>query len=182
MPVLVWAAYIILTLVEAYIVFRLARQKETALIKSIVPPFLLFTAYMLIAHFARLRLPDIVMILAMLSLFVHTFIGFYLRRYGKSRKFDRYGHAFGCFAYSLLAYFTLTSLFSEAIPPALAGIIIGSLGVTLGVFIEIIEFAMDSRKNVDIKLQKGLRDTNFDLISDIIGSALAGVFAALVLL
>jgi hypothetical protein len=147
-----------------------------------VPVFLLFTAFLLIAHFARLKLPDIVMILAMLSLFVHTFFGFYLRRYGQSKKFDRYCHAFGCFAYSLVAYFTLTSLLSEAIPTALAGIIIGSLGVTLGVFVEIIEFAMDSRKNIDIKLQKGLRDTNFDLISDIIGSALAGVFAALLLL
>jgi hypothetical protein len=82
----------------------------------------------------------------------------------------------------MLAYFTLTSLFSEAIPPALAGILIASLGITLGVFVEIIEFTMDSRKHIEIKLQKGLKDTNFDLISDVIGSALAGVFAALVLL
>lgn len=182
MPILVWAAFIILAAVEAYIIFRLARQKELALVKSIVPAFLLYTAYMLIASLAQLQIPEVVMILAMASVFTHTFFGFYLRLYGRSKTFDRGAHALGCFAYSMLAYFTLTALFSEAIPPLLAGIIIASLGITLGVFVEIIEFAMDSRKHIEIKMQKGLRDTNFDLLSDIIGSALAGVFACLVML
>lgn len=182
MPVLVWAAFIILTAIEAYIVFRLARQKEPVLIKNVIPAYLLFTAYVLIAHFTRLRVPDVVMIIAMASLFVHTFLGYYLRLYGRTKTFDRGCHAFGCFAYSMLAYFTLTALFSEAIPPALAGIIIASLGITLGVFVEIIEFVFDLRKHIEIKLQRGLRDTNFDLLSDVIGSALAGVFAGLVLL
>jgi hypothetical protein len=182
MPVIVWAAFIILTLIEIYIVFRLARQREPALIKNIVPPYVAFTAFMLAAHFTRLRIPEIVMILAMVSLFGQTFLGYYLRLYGRTKTFDRGNHAFGCFAYSMLAYFTLTALFSEAIPPALAGIIIASLGITLGVFVEMAEFALDSRKHIEIKQQKGLKDTNFDLLSDVIGSALAGVFAGLVLL
>ncbi len=182
MPVLVWAAFVILTLIEGYIIFRLAKKKEAALIKNVVPAYLLFTAYFITAHFGQLRVPEAVMIFAMASLLVHTLLGFYLRMYGRSKTFDRGSHAFGCFSYSMLAYFSLTSLFSESIPPALAGIIIASLGVMLGVFVELIEFALDSRKHIELKLQKGLRDTNFDLLFDIIGSALAGVFAGLVLL
>jgi hypothetical protein len=182
MPVLVWAAFIILTVIEAYIIFRLAKRKEAALIKNVVIAYLLFTAYFITAHFGRLRVPEAVMILAMASLAVHTLPGYYFRLYGSSKKFDRGSHALACFSYSMVAYFSLTSLFSEAIPPLLAAIIIASMGITLGVFVEIIEFALDSRKHIDIKLQKGLRDTNFDLISDVIGSALAGAFACLALL
>jgi len=179
MPVLVWSAFIILTVIEGYIIFRLAKRKEAVLIKNVATAYLLFLEYFIAAHFGQLRMPEAVMILAML---VHTLLGFYFGLYGRSKTFDRGSHAFGCFAYSMLAYFSLTALFSESIPPALAGIIIASLGITLGVFVELIEFALDSRKHIELKMQKGLRDTNFDLLSDVLGSALAGVFAGLVLL
>lgn len=182
MPVLVWSAFIILTVIEGYIIFRLAKRKEAVLIKNVATAYLLFLAYFITAHFGQLRMPEAVMILAMASLLVHTLLGFYFGLYGRSKTFDRGSHAFGCFAYSMLAYFSLTALFSESIPPALAGIIIASLGITLGVFVELIEFALDSRKHIELKMQKGLRDTNFDLLSDVLGSALAGVFAGLVLL
>ncbi len=150
--------------------------------KAVVPAFMLYAAYFLAAHFLRLKIPEAVMIFTMLSVFSHTFFGFFLRLYTKTKTFDRFNHALGSFAFSQAAYFTLTSLFSEAIPKPLAAIIIGSLGVTLGVFTEITEFVLDSRKKKDMKLQKGLKDTNIDLIADVIGSAAAGAFASFVLL
>lgn len=171
-----------LTAAEGYIVFRLTEKKERALIMAVIPAYLLYTAFFLAAHFLRLKIPDIVMVFTMLSLFVHTFFGFFLRLYGRSKTFDRFGHALGTFAFSQAAYFTLTSLFSEAIPKLFAAIIIGTLGVTLGVFVEIIEFALDSRKKKELRLQKGLKDTDFDLIADIIGSTAAGAFASILLL
>lgn len=182
MPVQIWAVFLVLTVVEVFIVYRFVREREWALMKAVVPVYLLYTAYMLIAHFLRFKIPDIVMIFTMISLLSHTFLGFFMRLYGTTKTFDRYNHAFGSFAFSLAAYFTLTSLFNEAIPQLLAAIFIFAVGVTLGVFVEIIEFTMDSRKKKDMQLQKGLKDTDFDLIADVIGSAAAGVFACLVLL
>lgn len=183
MSALVWAAFIILTAVEAYIIFRSVRRREKTLIKAVIPAYALYAAFLLLAHFFRLRIPDVAMILSMASLLCHTFLGYYLNLYARTKTFDRAGHALGCFAYAPVAYFTLTSLFNEAIPELLAAIIIASLGMTLGVFVEIAEFAADSKRSKnDIKLQRGLKDTDFDLIFDVIGSAAAGIFAYLVLL
>lgn len=179
---LVWAVFIALAAAEGYIIFRFVKEKEWALLKAVIPAFLLYAAFFIIAHFLRLKIPEVVMIFTMLSLLSHTFLGFFLRLYGRSKTFDRFSHALGAFAFSQAAYFTLTSLFSEAIPKLLAAIIIGALGVTLGVFVEIIEFVLDLRKKKELKLQKGLRDTDFDLIADVIGSAAAGAFASLLLL
>ena len=50
----------------------------------------------------------------------------------------------------------------------------------MGVVFEIIEFTHDSL--LKTKKQKGLIDTDFDLISDVIGAIIAGVFAFYVLL
>ena len=182
MTVLVWAVFTALIAVEGYVIFRFFKMREWALMKAVIPPFLLYAAFFLAAHFFRLKIPEAVMIFTMLSVFSHTFLGFFLRLYGKTKTFDRFGHALSSFAFSQAAYFTLTSLFSEAIPKLLAAIIIGALGITLGVFVEIIEFVLDSRKKKELKLQKGLKDTNFDLIADVIGSAAAGAFASLLLL
>ncbi len=182
MSVLVWSAYILLAAVELYIFFVFIRRKERALLKAVMPVFLLFTAFLLFAHFMRFRIPDAVIILSMLSVLSHTFLGYFLRLYERTKIFDRINHAFSCFSFAPLAYFCLTSLFNEAIPELLAAIIIASLGITLGVFTEIIEFASDSRKKKEIKLQKGLKDTNFDLISDVIGSAMGGAFSYFILL
>jgi hypothetical protein len=182
LSVLVWAAFIVLAAVEGYIIYRFARMGERVLIKAVVPLFFLYAVFFLAAHFFRLRIPEAVMIFTMLSIFSHTFLGFFLRFCEKAKPFDRCNHAFGSFAYSQAVYFTLTSLFSEAIPDLFAAIIIGSLGVTLGVFVEIIEFFLDSRKKKGLQFQKDLRDSNLDLIADVIGSAAAGAFASLFLL
>lgn len=182
MSAIVWAAFIILTAVEAFIIYRFIRRREKALLKAVIPAYALYAAFVLCAHFLRLRIPDVVMIISMVSLLGHTFLGFYLRLYERAKTFDRFNHALGCFAYAPAFYFTLTSLFNEAIPELLAAILIASLGITLGVFVEIAEFAGDSKRTKnDIKLQRGLKDTDFDLIFDVIGSAAAGIFAYLAL-
>jgi uncharacterized membrane protein YjdF len=54
------------------------------------------------------------------------------------------------------------------------------LGISIGAIFEIIEFIIDTHKKEEsqrAKMQKGLKDTDFDLICDIIGSALGSIFA-----
>jgi VanZ family protein len=96
-------------------------------------------------------------------------------------RFDRYMHALGSFSYGLLIYFTLAALIPGSLSPVWAAILTGALGETFGVLIEHFEFAADVHGKSPTRHQKGLRDTNFDLIANTIGSILAGVYAYLTL-
>ena len=55
-----------------------------------------------------------------------------------------------------------------------------TIGISLGCIYEIYEFILDSTTNSFN--QHGLKDTNFDLISDVIGSLIAGIVSMLIFL
>jgi len=59
-------------------------------------------------------------------------------------------------------------------------IFVTTLGITLGVFLEILEFVLDiiRKKNN----QRGLLDTDFDLVYDVIGAILAGFISFFIIL
>lgn len=182
MNTFVWIAFGLLTAAEIFIVCHFARTKETALIKAVIPSYLLFAlVFILVAVFA-LRIQPAMWLLAMAALFLHTFVGYYLRLYEKSQVFDRYNHAYASFAYALLGYNMLTAIFGAAEPKLLAAVLVFTLGVTLGVFVEIFEFMSDLRGKTGVKMQKSLQDTNYDLIFDVMGSFVAAVFAYFVLI
>lgn len=182
MNILVWIAFGLLTAAEVFIVYRFMHTKETALIKAVVPSYLLFALVFVLAAIFALRILWPIWLLAMAALFCHTYVGYYLRLYEKSRVFDRYNHAYASFAYALLGYSVLASIFGVVQPKILAAVLVFTLGVTLGVFVEIFEFMSDLRVKTGIKMQKGLRDTDFDLIFDVMGSFIAAVFAYFVLI
>ena len=178
----VWIAFGLLTAAEIFIVCHFARTKETALIKAVVPSYLLFALVFILAAVFSLRIQPVLWLLAMAALFLHTFAGYYLRLYEKSKVFDRYSHAYASFANALLVYSVLTAIFGVAAPKFLAAVLVFTLGVTLGVFVEIFEFMSDMRGKLGIKMQKGIQDTNYDLIFDVMGSFLAAIFSYFVLI
>ena len=53
-----------------------------------------------------------------------------------------------------------------------------TIGISLGCIFEIYEFILDS--NANSNNQHGLTGTNFDLISDVIGSIIAGIASILI--
>ncbi|MGI5849346.1 MAG: hypothetical protein ACOX8Q_04695 [Christensenellales bacterium] len=122
------------------------------------------------------------MLLAIIAQFIFVFFGYYLKLFERSKTFDRYVHAYSSFSYSLLAYSTLSNLIDMRASKVLTALFIVTLGISLGVFTEIAEFLSDKRKKLGANLQKGLVDTNFDLIFDSLGSLAAGVFAYFVML
>ncbi len=99
--------------------------------------------------------------------------------YNTSPVFDKALHFYGTFSFSLLIY----SLIRETVLKSSTGsklfifILITALGTSLGTFFEIIEFTVDNL--FDAHGQKGLVDTNLDMLSNIIGSLTAAAFTTM---
>jgi len=58
-------------------------------------------------------------------------------------------------------------------PKFYVSIFVATIGISLGCIFEIYEFILYS--TINSNNQHGLKDTNFDLISDVIGSVIAGI-------
>ena len=77
--------------------------------------------------------------------------------------------SFSLFFYSILDKITVPTIYSKFY----VSIFVVNIGISLGCIFEIYEFILDSTTNS--YNQHGLKDTNFDLISDVIGSIIAGI-------
>lgn len=177
MTVGVIISFLVLTAVDVFISVKFIQAKKKAYAVATVSAWLPFALYLLAVYIFRLDIPDYVIYITIAAQFIRTFLGCYLDLYERSKTFDRFIHAFGCFAYALLVYCSISTVIGITTPKSVAAFFIVTLGMAIGVLIEIVEFILDSRK-IGVRLQKGLKDTDFDLISDTIGSVIAGVFAA----
>ena len=85
---------------------------------------------------------------------------------------------YGTFAYALLLYGIIDGLLKPSVSPRLyAALFIVALGIAVGAVFETVEYFVD--KTMPVKTQRGLKDTDVDLICDVIGAALAGIAAYL---
>ncbi|WP_069997385.1 hypothetical protein [Cellulosilyticum sp. I15G10I2] len=117
--------------------------------------------------------------LALITIIGNNLIGKYLNYYYRSKYYDRFLHAFGAFSYALFFYEILNETITPTIHSRLyVSIFVATIGISYGCVYEIYEFILDSISNSDN--QHGLIDTNFDLISNIIGSIIAGIISVLV--
>lgn len=182
MEFVVWAIFALLAISQVYIIYKFAHNREGVFVRSVLLSFLSFTVYIILITIFGLKIPGLVLIFAMISLFIHTFFGYFLKLYERTRKFDMVIHSVGSFAYALLTYCTLIAIFGAVHSKVLGAIFIGALGITLGVFIEIMEFASDSNRKTKLRMQKGLHDTDFDLIADVIGAVGAVIYALFLIL
>ncbi len=168
--------FIIFTIIEFYSVIQFARKKIPALIKETILSYILFCVYLVIEYFLKIQVSDYILILVMISMLGHTFIGNCLNFYNSSKHYDRYLHIFGSFSFAIFSYSVIVSITHPNINSKIySALFVVTLGISIGAIFEIIEFISDSltKKNN----QRGLKDTNFDLIADIIGSFIAGIFA-----
>ncbi len=170
-------AFLILAAAQVFIVFRFIADRKADLAKAVLASFLPFVLFFFFYWVYSLSIPGYIIVLAAAAQLTHSLAGYYFRLYERSKTFDRYQHAFATFAYALLAYNTLSAVFGIAAPKIMAAIFVLSLGITLGVIVEIFEFVSDTRGKTGILMQKGLTDTNFDLIFDSAGAAAAAVFS-----
>lgn len=104
----------------------------------------------------------------------HTIGGELFGLYVISHVFDKFLHVFGTYSFAMLGY-VLLGLYNFPLSRKVQFIIMIMIGLSLGTFYELWEFAIDRFMKPPIAAQSGLLDTNLDLLADLIGSLLAAL-------
>ncbi|MTI49581.1 hypothetical protein [Sporosalibacterium faouarense] len=138
----------------------------------------IYIGYLLLTYFeikGKVKITSIVNYFIFFIVILHLGFGQYLNLYNTNHFFDKILHVIGSFTISILFYQILTSFFTwKANSKILTFIFVISIGITIGVFLEILEFGLDSIFNAHN--QHGLLDTDLDMLSNILGSSVAGVY------
>lgn len=162
-----------------YTVVKFKRQKAEPEFKSSVSAVVAYGA-VFSAFLFGVRISYYALYLTLAALAAHIFVGFCLGAYDKSRIFDRYLHSYSTFSFALLFYYIIGNFVAYGGDKLFRALFILTLGISLGAVYEVIEFVSDSRN--DYGLQRGLKDTNFDLVFDLLGSVCAALCAYLFIL
>lgn len=137
---------------------------------------LFYIGVMLLERLSPYKLKNYLRGLIFITLISHSLIGEYYRAYYMTTDFDSALHFLGTFTFALFTYELLVTYvkISSSHPSLLAFLLVALLGVSLGTLFELIEFSLDLLFNA--KTQYSLIDTDFDLLFDLLGAILAGVF------
>ena len=167
--------FIVFAAAELCIIFQLKRRKQKTGLRATVMSFSLISLLTVAIYLFRLDISLFLMILAVVSVFLDSYIGYYQNFYRKSKVVDRGVHCYNTFALSLLFYNIIMLLTEEGGSKTFRALFVLLLGIALGSVHEILEFIADIRHNT--QMQKGLKDTNFDIIFNMIGSISAAAAA-----
>ncbi len=142
--------------------------------------FAIFVLLIALYWLTGLDIPEIFLIYSMAAIWMNAYFGYYRYLFEISRKFDRFMHAYGTFAYTLLTFALLRNFIRMEGSRFFISLFIFTLGNAAGAFFEIFEFYSDMKKGTHT--QQGLKDTNLDLIFNSLGSAAAGFYAYMFIL
>ena len=180
MPIWLIIAYFLFSLPTLYGGVKLNKKGKKVHAKGALSALIAYTLIFSAIWIFDLEVPDCFVFMPMVSVFVSGFFGHYLGRYQKSKVFDRYLHGYTSFACALLAYYLVKNLFVMGGSKAFIALFVFSFSMALGAMFELMEAAHDVKSNV--KGQPGLKDTNMDMVFNLIGSIAAAVFAFFFLL
>ena len=149
------------------------KKKYNFLIENIIT-YIFYLIFLIVQYKLKFHVMAFIILLVLITIIGNNLIGNCLNVYNHSKYYDRFLHALGAFSFSLFNYSILTKTAMLTIHPKLyVSIFVASLGISQGCIYEIYEFILDSTTKSNN--QHGLKDTNFDLISDVIGAIIAGV-------
>lgn len=178
MDVWILISYGIISALCIFSVVQLFSKKKNVYAKSALSTYLFYTVVFLALWIFHIKVPSYMLLLTMLTILGACFFGHYLEGYTKSKTFDRYLHAFGSFSFSLLTYSILSHFIDTGGSLLFQALFVFLIGNTLGVIFELIEMHHDKKIRVkNVKSQKGLKDTDMDMLFNLFGSILAGIFA-----
>lgn len=163
--------FVLFCIAELILIIRLGARKNRVGAEATATSFGLFCFYLLLALLFKWSIPYYILLLGILALLLNSFVGYYLNFFERSTRFDRYLHGYGAFTFALLGYFTITSVTISGGSRLFQALFIAFLGIALGAIYEIVEYITDTRQGT--RHQKGLKDTDFDLLFNCLGSALA---------
>ena len=149
------------------------KKKYNFLIENIIT-YISYLIFLIVQYKLKFHVMAFIILLVLITIIGNNLIGNCLNVYNRSKYYDRFLHAFGSFSFSLFFYSILDKIIIHTIYPKLyVSIFVTTIGISLGCIFEIYEFILDSTTNSNN--QHGLTDTNFDLISDVIGAIIAGI-------
>jgi hypothetical protein len=135
---------------------------------------------MIVYWLAKLKIPEILLIFALIAVWCNSYFGYCRYLFETSRVFDRFMHAYGTFSYTLLVFAILKLFIKMGGSKFFVSLFVFTLGNTIGALFEIFEFYSDMKKGTHA--QQGLKDTDMDMIFNIIGSIAAALFAFIFLI
>lgn len=164
------------TLAVIYVSVKFVRLKSKGEVWETLILFFIFCVFGILKSVYKLEIHEYILALVIVTFIGHSFLGRGVNLYNSSKHFDRYLHAFGAFSFALFAYALILAFIRPAVyTDVLAAILVFALGVTLGTLLEMVEFFGDSISKSKGH-QRGLLDTDHDLLADIFGSLAAGLF------
>ena len=175
-----FAFFVIFILIELLLLKEFIKRKNKIAIKAAISSIVFLALIYIASYFYNFVVPDAAYIIVIISLFLHSYFGYYRKLYYNSKKYDRVQHVIASFSFAIFFYFFLSNIFEYGDSRAFRAFYILLLGVFYGMLCEIIEFISDL--NNKEKMQRGLRDTDFDMVSDLIGSLSAAFFSYFIFL
>ncbi len=149
-------------------------KKRYTLLPEHIATYIFYLAFLISQYMLNFQVNLLIILMVLITLIGNSLIGKYLYVYNTSKHYDRFLHAFGAFSFALFYYSILHKLAMPIVSSKLyIGVFVAAIGISLGCIFEIYEFISDSITTSNN--QHGLKDTNFDMISNIIGSSIAGI-------
>lgn len=166
--------HIIFSVILLFTLAEFIAKKQHHFAHNTIAAYLLYLIFVYFENRLRLNVKVHIKALVMATIAFHSVLGQFFNLYHRVYWFDSALHLFGSFSFSIFYYAILFSVFGTfskfKVPTFL---FITSVGVMLGVLFELIEFITDIL--LGTHHQDGLKDTNIDLIFDMLGSILAGL-------
>ncbi|MDF2614534.1 MAG: hypothetical protein K0S71_2320 [Clostridia bacterium] len=152
------------------------KKKKSHFIENLVS-YILYIIFLISQYVFGFYVKPFIIILALITIIGNNLVGKTLNFYYRSKHFDRFLHGFGAFSYALFFYDILDKTIKPVIDSRLyVSIFVAALGIAYGCIYEIYEFILDSVSQSNN--QHGLKDTNFDLLSNVIGAIIAGIISS----
>ncbi|MCE5286174.1 MAG: hypothetical protein LLG02_10055 [Pelosinus sp.] len=162
-------------MLQAAVMVGLMLNNQPGYLRSVLGTTGVWLLYTFLEARYHLKMSTYVRVLMVLTIFFDAFFGFYCDLYVSSFVFDKVLHFFGTYALSLFAYILVMQMQTNLVDNSVKFILAACLGLSLGAFYEILEFAVDSISHPIPPGQPSLLDTDVDLIGDMLGGLLAGL-------
>lgn len=180
--VMQWVFFIVLicfSAIQSAVLRSFTLKKEKVAMRSAAESYIFLWLVIIATFVFGFKMPYFAFIFLMISFLIHSYFGYYLNRFNKSKKFDRGAHGFGAFATAIFAYYFLSNLLTYGGSKLFQAVYVLLLGIAIGSIYELIEFCID-KKHKD-KLQRGLKDTDMDMLANTVGSVIAAILMLIVL-
>lgn len=163
--------------VLSIIVLVLMQQGRSDDAQNIMVKIVIWTIYSGLEIKYDIQLPNALRVGVMAVIVSDSLFGLCCGLYSTSSIFDKVQHVLGTYAFALFAYTIIYQLSQPVMKRSCTFIFIVALGLAIGALYEISEFLGDTMLKPKIPSQTSLRDTDLDLMADLLGSLLAAVQA-----